>query len=136
VEAQLRSLEDLVAKALPLQPVRIGPRSSRGMPRLSADPEPLVVAKAMTLLHFASEVRTSASAGGFASTRTKALENVCARIDSYVEDLLEHLRGGGEDATEEENDRAHAYLEILADFSGLARDDRAAQIVRRRAAAA
>jgi hypothetical protein len=136
VEAQLRSLEDQVAKALPLQPVRTGPRSSRGMPRLSADPEPLVVAKAMTLLHFASDVRASASAGGFASTRAKALENICARIDSYVEDLLDHLRSGGEDATEEENDRARAYLEILADFSGLARDDKAAQIVRRRAAAA
>ena len=135
-ESQLRSLEDQVAKALPLQPVRIGPRSSRGMPRLSADPEPLIVAKAMTLLHFANDVRASASAGGFASTRAKTLENVCARIDSYVEDLLEHLRSGPEDTTQEENDRARAYLEILADFSGLARDDKAAQIVRRRAAAA
>jgi hypothetical protein len=136
VEGHLKAMEEQVAKALPLQPVKLGLRSTRGVPRLTMDPEPLVVARAMTLLHFASEARHSASVGGYASTRNKALETVCARIDQYVEDLLEHLRAEPEPGTEDDHDRARAYLEVLAEFSALARDDKAAMIVRRRAAAA
>ncbi len=88
--------------------------------------------KAATLLTFMSEVRSSAAAGGFASSRAKALEVLDGRLDSYVEDILEEIRSEHDDHRE----RARAYLEIAAEFCGLARDEKAAQIVRRRAAAA
>jgi hypothetical protein len=136
VEGHLKAMEDQVAKALPLQPVKLGLRSTRGVPRLTMDPEPLVVARAMTLLNFADEARHSASVGGYASARNKALETICTRIDQYVEDLLEHLRAEPAPDAEDDHDRAHAYLEVLAEFSALARDEKAASIVRRRAAAA
>lgn len=136
VEGHLRSMEELVSKALPLHTVRIGPRTLKGVPRLSTEPEPLLVARATTLLVFANEVRPSAAVGGFASTRSKVMETVCARMDQYIEDLLDHLRAELEPDAEDDHDRARAYLEVVADFSALARDEKAAQIVRRRAAAA
>jgi hypothetical protein len=55
-----------------------------------------------------------------------------ARLDSYVEEILASLHAG-----EIENEpRARAFLDVTATFCGLARDEQAAQIVRRRAAAA
>jgi hypothetical protein len=132
IEAHLRSTDDAVAHALPLQTIRLGPRAIRGVPRLTADPEQTQVEKAATLLTFMSEVRSSAAAGGFASSRAKALEVLDGRLDSYVEDILEEIRSEHDDHRE----RARAYLEIAAEFCGLARDEKAAQIVRRRAAAA
>jgi hypothetical protein len=132
VEHRLRDVDDAVSHALPLQTVRIGPRTLRGVPKLTADPDFLQVERAGTLLAFMHEVRVSAQAGGFASARAKALEILEARLDSYVEDILERLR-----ADEiEDHARAHAYLEIAADFCGIARDEKTAQLVRRRAAAA
>ena len=136
VEAHLRSLEDLIAKALPLQTIRLGPRTLKGVPRLSGDPEPLLVARAQTLLVFCHEVRNSAPMGGFGSTRAKVLETINERMDQYVEDLLDHLRTELEPGEEDTHDRARAYLEVVADFSALSKDEKAAQIVRRRAAAA
>ena len=136
VEAHLRSLEDLIAKALPLQTIRLGPRTLKGVPRLSSDPEPLLVARAHTLLVFCHEVRNSASMGGFGSTRAKVLEAINERMDQYVEDLLDHLRAELESDAEDTHDRARAYLDVVADFSALSKDEKAAQIVRRRAAAA
>jgi hypothetical protein len=115
-----------------VQTVRIGPRTQRGVPRLTYDPDPASVEKAATLLTFMNEVRSSAAAGGFASARAKALEVLEHRLDAYVEEVLAEIRDDdGVDAA-----RARAFLEIAADFCGLARDDKAAQIVRRRAAAA
>ncbi len=102
------------------------------MPKLSADPDPAHVARALTLLSFLNEVRTSAQAGGFASARAKAVEILESRLDSYVEDILSGLRAG----EIEDEARARAFLDIAANFCGLARDEKAAQIVRRRAAAA
>ncbi|MFI4935332.1 MAG: hypothetical protein ACHP7N_11980 [Caulobacterales bacterium] len=132
IEGYLRAADDAVAHALPVQTIRRGPRSARSSPRLNQDPDPAMIEKALTLLTFMSEVRSSAAGGGFASARAKALEGLGTRLDSYVEDILDEIRA--EDC--EHRDRAHAFLEIAADFCGLARDDKAAQIVRRRAAAA
>jgi hypothetical protein len=132
IEALLKATDEAVAHALPLQTVRIGPRKARGMPRLNQDPDPAQVERAATLLTFMSEVRSSAAAGGFASARAKAIEVLEARLDSYVEDILEEIRSEHDD----HRARARAFLEIAAEFCGLARDDKAAQIVRRRAAAA
>jgi hypothetical protein len=132
VELRLREVDDAVSHALPLQTIRLGPRSLRGVPKLTADPDPIQVARASTLLSFLHEVRLSAQNGGFASARAKAVEILEARLDAYVEDILSDLRAG-----EVENiARARAFLEIAARFCGLARDEKSAQIVRRRAAAA
>jgi hypothetical protein len=79
-----------------------------------------------------NEVRSSAAAGGFASARAKALEDLETRLDSYVEKVLEEIRA--DDGVNPE--RARAFLEVAAELCGLARDEKAAQIVRRRAAAA
>ena len=132
IEGHLKDTDDAVAHALPLHTVRIGPRTQRGVPRLSHDPEPAQVEKAMSLLTFMNEVRSSAAAGGFASARAKALEVLEVRLDKYVEEVLEEIRADdGVDPV-----RARAFLEIAAELCGLARDEKSAQIVRRRAAAA
>jgi hypothetical protein len=132
IEAHLRAVDAAVGQALPLQTVRMGPRSRRGVPKLVQDPDPALKETASALLIFVAEVRASAAVGGFASARAKALEVVDARLESYVEDLLEEIRGG----ESPDLPRARAYLEVAAELCGLARDEKAAQIVRRRAAAA
>lgn len=131
IEGHLKATNDAINAALPLQTKRMGPRAAKGIPKLTQDPEPALVDKGATLLTFMNEVRTSAPAGGFASARAKAQEVLEHQLDTYVEDLLEEIRAG-----DGETDRARAYLEIAADFCGLLRDEKSAQIVRRRAAAA
>ena len=132
VEAHMRAVDDAVSHALPLQTIRLGPRTLKGVPRLSTEPDPKAVERASTLLMFLHEIRNSAIAGGFASARAKAMEILEARLDTYVEDILEHLR----DPDITDGVRARAYLNIAADLCGIARDAKAAQLVRRRAAAA
>ena len=129
VEARLKESEGAVNTALPLQP---GRKKGRGSPRLTADPDPTVVLKAQALLAFLCECRNSASYGGFGSVRTKVIEVLDPRIDGYAEDLLDHLHHGDDIPS----DRIRAYLGIAAEFLGLVRDPKAAEIVRRRAAVA
>ena len=132
IEGHLKTSAGAVALALPLQTVKIGPRTIRGSPRLSHDPDLAAVEKAATLLTFMNEARSSAAAGGFASARAKTLEALERRLDTYVETVLEELRA--DDGVDP--DRAKAFLEIAAEFCGLVRDESSAQVVRRRAAAA
>jgi hypothetical protein len=132
IEALLRTADRAVAGALPVQTVRMGPRTAKGVPRLTHAPEPDQVERAATLLTFMSDVRSSASAGGFASARAKVIEALEHRLDSYVEDVLAEIHA--DDGVD--HDRARAFLEIAAELCGLTRDEKAAQIVRRRAAAA
>jgi hypothetical protein len=132
IEAHLKETDSAVALALPTQTVRLGPRTLRGVPRLTHAPDAALVETAASLLTFMSEVRSSAAAGGFASARAKTLEVLEQRLDKYVEEVLEEIRADdGVDPL-----RARAFLEIAAEFCGLARDEKSAQIVRRRAAAA
>ncbi|HWA62724.1 MAG TPA: hypothetical protein VG939_15190 [Caulobacteraceae bacterium] len=132
VEAHLRAVDDALGKALPLQTIRLGPRTLKGVPRLTADPDPKAIAQATCLLTFMQECRGCGSAGGYASAWTKAMEILEARLDNYVEDILDQLRHG----EAKEPARARAFLEVAADLNGVARDAKAAQLVRRRAAAA
>jgi hypothetical protein len=132
VEGHLSATEDAVAHALPVQAVRRGAKALHALPRLNHDPDAGRVDKAATLLTLLAEVRSSAAAGGFAAARARTLEAVDSRLDAYVEDLLEELRSGGVGDV----DRARAFIDIAAEFCGLIRDQQAAQIVRRRAAAA
>ncbi|HZZ88524.1 MAG TPA: hypothetical protein VFE13_09350 [Caulobacteraceae bacterium] len=132
VDTLLLTADRAVGQALPLHAVRLGPRTLKGVPQLTHDPDPAAVEKAATLLTFIGEVRSSAPAGGFAASRAKVLETLALRLDTYVEDVLAEIHADdGADIP-----RARAFLEIAADLCGLARDEKSAQIVRRRAAAA
>jgi len=132
IEARLKACEKALGQALPTKTVRIGPKTARAVPVLHADPDPALVEKAGTLLTFLGEVRSSASDGGFASARAKVLEGVDEWLDAYIEELLEEIRADeGVDQA-----RASVFLDIAAGFCALTRDDKAAQIIRRRAAAA
>ncbi len=132
VEIRLKEIDEHVAAALPIQNVRIGARLVRGVPRLSAEPDPAAATRALALLAFADEVRGAASGGGFGSTRTRVLDNLDKRLDAYVEEVLDRLRTG----EAEDPDVARRHLDTAAGFVAFSRDERAAQIVRRRAAAA
>jgi hypothetical protein len=130
VEALLNKADDAVDRAMPLKPVKFGSKT-RGAPNYRHAPDPQAVTKAEGMLSFLHMVRGSASAGGYASLRAKTIEKLDERLDRYVEDVLDHLRAP--DA--EQANIARQYLDIAANLVGLYRDEKAAQIVRRRAAA-
>jgi hypothetical protein len=130
VESLLRSAEKFAAEALPTQPAKLR-RIRRSMPKLNMMPDPLATRRAVTLLTFAQEVRSSANYGGFAAARGRMLEGLGEMLDNYVEETLDLLRTG--DA--EDDSVGYAYLEVAAEISLLARDEKAAELVRRRATA-
>jgi len=133
VEARMREADKAVAAALPLQPNRVsGGVLLRPIPRLDAFPDNDRVRRASALLAFLEETRTSAANAGFGSLRAQVIEAVEIRLNHYVEDLVDHLH------TPDTSDResARAYLDVAAEFLGLLRGPKFAQIVRRRAAAA
>ena len=132
MEARLRETEPAVAAALPTQAARGLGKIVKSAPKLVADPEPLLVNKAEALLTLIEDSRSAASAGGFGALRTKVLESLEQRLDQYAEDLLNLLHAG----ESEEPERIVAYLEIAAQFLSLIKGPQAAQIVRRRLAAA
>jgi hypothetical protein len=133
VESRLKAMDADVSKALPLQSAGYRHKGAHGQPRLTQEPDTRMVNRARAGLTLMHEVRGSAERLGFGSLWNKAAESVQARLDTYIEDLLEKLRT----AEEGENlERVRQYLDIAAEFMGLANDDRAAQIVRRRVAAA
>lgn len=130
VEARFREAEKYFSQALPVEKSRLK-RIRRDIPKLQDPPNETAVRRCQTLLAFASELRFSANYGGFASARTKLFESLGDELDLYVEEVLDMLKTG--DAQNEDN--ARALLNVAADFSQLVRDDRAADLVRRRAAA-
>jgi hypothetical protein len=132
VEGRLKSVEAQVAGALPVQHAGGARKNLRGQPRLIADPDPRQVQRGLAFLSFLKEVRAAGERLGFGALWARTVEHVQARLDTYVEDLLEKLRAGEGDNL----DRVRTYLDVAAEFTGLLSDDRAAQIVRRRMAAA
>lgn len=131
VEGWLRESEKLVAAALPTE--KVGKfRVRRTVPRLSIMPDARAVARTVTLLIFTQEIRASANYAGFSASHAKAIENVGAMIDQYVDDVLDHIKTGDV----EDLSIAAAYLAIAADFCRVVRDDKAAILIRRRAAVA
>jgi len=132
VEGRLKAVESEVAAALPLQSSGARRRGLRGQPRLTSDPDRRQVQRALAFLAFLKEVRGSGERLGFGALWTRTTEQVQSRLDTYVEDLLDKLRAGeGDDA-----DRVRTFLDVAAELTGVFGDDRAAQIVRRRVAAA
>jgi hypothetical protein len=130
-EGYLKKCGKLVSDALPMQPVRAGGTILRNEPRLTAMPEERSVRRAMAGLTFFDKVRVWAPQGGYGIVRAKVCEEITKGLDGYLEDILDMLH------SKEAPDVAvaHAYLEVVADFMGLVQDLKAAQIVRRRAAA-
>lgn len=129
-EAIIGKADSAVADALPLKPGRLG-KKVRGVPRFDATAKPDSLAIAQSMMAFVEKSRSAAAAGGYASTRSKMIETLDDRLDHYVEDVLEHLRKDQPDMEES----ARRYLGVAAGLIGLLRDEKAAQIVRRRAAA-
>ncbi len=132
VEGRLKVVEAEVAAALPVQTAGFHRKGVRGHPRLTADPDPRQVQRGLAFLSFLKEVRIAGERLGFGALWAKTAEQVQNRLDTYVEDLLEKLRTGEGDNL----DRVRTFLDIAAEFTGVFGDDRAAQIVRRRVAAA
>jgi len=131
VEGRLREAEKAVIEALPMFAPR-NQRVRRQIPRLSDPPADHLVVRAMTLLSFSEELRTTANYGGFSSARNKLVEKMGEYIDHYVEEVLDLVR------TDEVDDKeiAAAFLERAADFNQLIRGDKARDLIRRRAHAA
>ena len=128
VEGRLREAEKVSMEALPMLSAR-QPRGRRPMPHLGAPPEPRLVGRAMALLSFCEEIRTTANYGGFASARTKMVEKLSSYIDQYVEDVLDMLRSGEADDPE----IGTAYLHLAADLKQLLMGGKAGDLIRRRA---
>ena len=110
----------------------LGGATLRSEPRLELAPDPRLVRRAMASLAFFDRCRATAAQGGYGTVRGKVCEEITHRLDSYLEDILAMMHSGEVDNPE----YARAYLEVLAQFMGLALDEKSAQIVRRRAAAA
>ena len=131
-EVRLGQIDKALDAALPLKTVRFG-KGFKGLPKLAADPDLAAVRKAEGLMAFFDACHSCAGQSGYGAARAKAAEKIVDRLDHYVEDLLETLRA---EEIEGGAERVHAYLEIAAQFMEAARDEKAGQIVRRRAAAA
>lgn len=129
-ESHLRSAEKFAFAALPTEPPKLR-RIRRSTPRLGLAPDPAATQRALTLLAFAHEVRSSANYGGFAAVRGKTLEKLGDMLDTYVEEVVDLIRN----QEAEDEAAAYAYLDVAAEISLLARDEKAAELVRRRAAA-
>jgi len=131
VEVRLHDSEKLVAAALPSHSPGFS-RPRRTGPNIDQPPDVRAVGRAMTALTLAHEVRRCANYGGFSAMHTKMTEKLGGVVDRYVQDVLDDLRNGDvhDLAT------ARAYLMIAADVIALIRDDKAAELVRRRAIAA
>lgn len=130
VEARLKLAVATIDEVLPLKSKARG--AVRGMPNLVADPDPRLVRRALALLAFLDGIRAVAAAAGFGRPRAETAEILSAHIDQYVEDLLDMLHGGEAELAQ----RARAYIDVAAQFLALVTDDKAAEVARRRAAAA
>ena len=132
-EARIREIEPAVAAALPLQVYRMmGFLAPRAGPRVDGQPVERLVQRAEGLLAFLYESRAVATSAGFGALRAKTIGSLEKRLDLYVKDLVERLRA----EEVQDGEQVRAYLDVAAEFLGLVRGPDAAQIVRRRAAAA
>jgi hypothetical protein len=131
VEGRLRECEKYFHDALPSSRAKLQ-RIRRNVPKLSASPDQMVLRRCDTLLTFVAEIRHSANYGGFAAARSKLLETLGEHLDFYVEELLDFVKTG----EPESRANARVFLGIAADLSRLVRDEKAADLVRRRTATA
>lgn len=131
-EQRLKDAVLTIDRALPVSAARLKGKV-RGMPRLDLPLDPATAQRALGLLAFMRATRTAAGASGFASARARAIEELDARLDHYVEDVLELLHAGESEADAED---LKARLEFAAQCLAVVREPRAGELIRRRAAAA
>ncbi len=131
-EGHLKRAPKIVGEALPMQQVRIGGMKLRMEARLDQPPDARLVRRAMTSLTFFERSRTAAAQAGYETIRAKVGEDIANGLKAYVEDILGLIHAGEVDNL----DIARAFLDVAADMTALAQDEKSAQIVRRRAAAA
>jgi hypothetical protein len=132
-EHRMDQADKELEKALPTRPISMmAKKGARGVAKLTEDPNPDLIRRAQSALAFVAELRACADKAGYGSSRTKILEKLNTRLDPYIEDVLHVARTG------EGGDSALAmkYLDVAAGFIAYTRDDKTAEIVRRRAAAA
>ena len=133
VETRMATADKVLSEALPTKPISIlAQKGGKGVAKLVEPPNEALVGRATAILAFIADLRPCAAQSGYGSTRTKTLEKLNGRLDQYIEDVLYAARTGegGDPAL------AQQYLDIAAGFITYTRDDKTAEIVRRRAAAA
>ncbi len=132
-ELRMDQAEKELDKALPTRPISmLAKKGARGVAKLVEEPNADMIRRAQSALAFVAELRACADKAGYGSSRTKALEKLNARLDPYIEDVLHVARtGDGGDSG-----LAVQYLDVAASFIAYTRDEKTAEIVRRRAAAA
>lgn len=133
VEARMNAAEKELLAALPLRPISIlGGKNGKGVPQLVAAPDERLARRVATVLVFIADIRSCAAQSGYGASRTKVLEKLNSRLDQYIEDVLHVVRTG------EGGDQglARLYLDLAAGYIAHSRDEKTAEIVRRRAAAA
>jgi hypothetical protein len=133
VEARMNAAEKELLAALPLRPISIlGGKKGKGVPQLTAEPDDVQTRRLTAVLVFIAEVRGCALQSGYGSSRAKVLEKLNGRLDQYIEDILHIVRtGDGGD-----QGLARLYVDLAAGYIAYSRDEKTAEIVRRRAAAA
>lgn len=132
-ELRMEQADKEVEKALPTRPISMmAKKGARGVAKLVDEPDPAMILRAQAALAFVAELRSCADKAGYGTTRVKVLEKLNNRLDPYIEDVLHVARTGeGGDAG-----LAVKYLDVAAGFIAYTRDEKTAEIVRRRAAAA
>ena len=129
VEGRLRQADAALARALPTQGGGLGARR----PKLDAPFDAEAGRRALALIALATGVRHAADYGGFAVARGKAVEALDRRLAAYADDLVEVLHEAPDEGAVQE---ARARTTFVAEALGRLRDARAADVMRRRAAAA
>jgi hypothetical protein len=132
-EVRMDQADKELEKALPTRPISmLAKKGSKGVAKLTDEPDEVMIRRAQGALAFVAELRSCADKAGYGSARTKILEKLNARLDPYIEDVL-HVARTGEGG---DTNLAVKYLDVAAGFIAYTRDDKTAEIVRRRAAAA
>lgn len=132
-ETRMDQADKTLEQALPTRPISMmAKKGARGAAKLVDEPDEAMIRRAQGVLAFIAELRTCADKAGYGTARNKVLEKLNSRLDPYIEDVLHVARtGDGGDSG-----LAVKYLDVAAGFIAYTRDDKTAEIVRRRAAAA
>ncbi|MBO9709138.1 MAG: hypothetical protein J7521_13110 [Caulobacter sp.] len=133
VEGRMNGAEKELLAALPLKPISLlGGKSGKGVPLLTAEPDERLTRRAAAVLAFLADTRSCAAQSGYGASRTKVLEKLNSRLDQYIEDAL-HVARTGEGG---DSRLAERYLDLAAGYIAFTRDEKTAEIVRRRTVAA
>jgi hypothetical protein len=133
VESRMNPAEKELLAVLPLRPISIlGGKSGKGLPLLTAEPDERLARRTTAILAFVADIRPCAAQSGYGASRIKVLEKLNSRLDQYIEDVLHVVRTG--DGGDQEI--ARRYLDLAAGYIAYSRDEKTAEIVRRRAVAA